>query len=73
MTRSRYARHTRRGTRAELLAKNMRRRTVKPNADPRDGYTVEARKGGWYALIGPDGQVGSSQRTEAEAWALLEG
>jgi hypothetical protein len=42
--------------------------------NPRDGYSVEARKGGWHALIGPDGkQIGSSQRTEADAWALLEG
>ncbi len=47
---------------------------IEPAPDPRAGYSVEARKGGWHALIGPDDkQVGSSQRTEAEAWALLEG
>lgn len=49
--------------------------TIEPEPSPNlhDGYSVEARKGGWYALVGPDGQVGASQRTEEEAWALLEG
>jgi hypothetical protein len=28
--------------------------------------------GAWYSLIGPDGKVGNSQRTEAEAWAQLD-
>lgn len=36
-------------------------------------YRVE-RSGQWHKLIGPDGeQVGRSQRTEALAWALLDG
>lgn len=39
----------------------------------RDGYTVE-QSGTWHKLIGPDGeQIGKSKRSEAEAWALLEG
>lgn len=37
-----------------------------------DGYRVE-KNGTWYSLIGPDGEkVGTSQRSEADAWALLE-
>ncbi len=36
-------------------------------------YRVE-QSGQWHKLIGPDGeQVGRSQRTEALAWALLDG
>ena len=37
-----------------------------------EGYTVE-RSGSWYKLFGPDGeQIGKSQRSEEDAWALLE-
>ena len=40
------------------------------------GYRVDrvgAASMPWYRLIGPDGKkVGKSQRSEAEAWALLE-
>jgi hypothetical protein len=37
------------------------------------GHRVE-QSGTWYKLIDPDGeQVGKSQRSEADAWALLEG
>ena len=37
----------------------------------RAGFHVE-HNGAWYSLIGPDGKVGNSQRTEAEAWAQLD-
>lgn len=42
-------------------------------SDPRGDYRVE-KNGTWYSLIGPDGEkVGASKRSEAEAWAQLEG
>ena len=42
------------------------------DGDPRAGYEVE-QSGTWYKLIGPDGeQVGKSQRSEEDAWALLD-
>lgn len=34
-----------------------------------DHHVVKA--GSWYKLMGPDGQVGKSTRSEAEAWAQL--
>lgn len=40
-----------------------------------DDAPVEHRveqSGAWYKLYGPDGQVGKSQRSEADAWALLD-
>lgn len=37
-----------------------------------DSYHLE-KSGQWFKLIGPDGQVGKSKRTEADAWAQLEG
>lgn len=58
----------------------MRRRLAEPTKQAPapeapatgDGYRVE-KTGTWYALIGPDGEkVGTSQRSEADAWALLE-
>lgn len=36
-----------------------------------DEYEV-VQAGSWFKLMGPDGQVGKSQRSEAAAWALLD-
>lgn len=42
------------------------------DTDTRDGHHV-VNKGTWYSLIGPDGEkVGKSQRSEEEAWALMD-
>lgn len=47
------------------------RRPTSPG--PGSGYHVE-RSGSWYKLIGPAGeQIGKSQRTEDDAWALAGG
>ena len=45
-----------------------------PDVDVAMGADVAFRveqNGVWFKLIGPDGQVGKSQRSEADAWALL--
>lgn len=40
--------------------------------EPLGEYHV-TKAGAWYKLVGPDGeQVGKSQRSEADAWALLD-
>lgn len=45
----------------------------RPAAPDSDGYRVEQR-GTWFSLVDPDGnKVGTSQRSEAEAWALKPG
>lgn len=45
-----------------------------PQTDQFVGYHIAERKGGWYALIGPDGeQVGKSSRDVGELRALIPG
>lgn len=59
-------------SRAQLLARNMKRRAPKPEPEPIThdappaplepsgsgyvGYHIEARGAGWHVLIGPDGE-----------------
>jgi len=46
---------------------------LEPETEPeRKALSVE-KSGTWYKLIGPDGeQIGKSQRSKADAWALAE-
>lgn len=60
--------HEQRGIESELIPE-VRGETV--HGDPEPDYRVE-QNGPWYSLIGPDGKVGKSQRSEDDAWALLD-
>lgn len=45
---------------------------VRSGEDPVADYRVE-QSGSWWRAHGPDGQIGRAVRTEAEAWALVQG
>jgi len=69
--RAKYVRHAKHSSRAELMAKNLRRRSAPETPALRVVQTSESPE--WWKVLDADGeQHGAAKRTQEEAEALLE-
>lgn len=48
----------------------LRKARIKREEPPPTGYRVQ-RSGGWWKLMGPEGQIGAAQRSREDAVALI--